>query len=402
MKNKIPILFMDQSIQSGGGGRSLFYILKFIDRERFEPIVMLPDENGVLTDRIRSESVCTMISESCLHSSNKLIRNYGENSEANTLERIASLVLNYIELTYLAFIKLNRIILFHKIEILYSNNDTTRVLTLIAGILTGTPVVWHVRNVSKNRFWSLLTRFSAIKKVIFISNAQRKLFRVPAEKSAVVYNGIDIEEFKQNGIQKKLREEYRISKKAVIFGVTGRILPKKGYLSFLRAGKLTMDQCKNEEIILAVIGGVFSEFQEKYLKQLRNLACELNISDKVLFTGFRTDIKSYVSDLDVLVVPSVWDEPFGRTALEGMALGIPIIASRVGGLPEVIEDGSTGFLYEQDNPEALNHAMSELVHNPSLRQQMGARGRLKCEEQFDIKKRTCDIESIISELKVKV
>ncbi|MBL7960804.1 glycosyltransferase family 4 protein [bacterium] len=399
MKKKIPILFMDQSIQSGGGGRSLFYILKFIDRERFEPIVLLPNENGVLTNRINEENICKMISEPCLHSSNKSIRFCGKNySEASALERILSLVRNYGELVYLGFVKLNRIIINHKIDAIYSNNDTTRILSLIAGLLTCTPVVWHVRNVSKSRFWSLLTRFSAIKKVIFISNAQQKLFRVPAEKSAVVYNGIDIDEFKQNCIQKKLREEYQISKKAVIFGVTGRILPKKGYLSFLRAGKMTMDLCKNEEIILAVIGGAFNELQEKYLMQLKNLASELNISDKVIFTGFKTDIKSYVSDLDVLVVPSVWDEPFGRTALEGMALGIPVLASRIGGLPEVIEENMTGLLYESGNTEGLSHCMKQMVQERQTGSIMGQKGRERCEKEFCIALRTKEIDHILESL----
>jgi glycosyltransferase involved in cell wall biosynthesis len=195
-----------------------------------------------------------------------------------------------------------------------------------------------------------------------------------------------------------LHEEFSIPGEALILGVTGRLLPKKGYLSFFRAAKLAIDHCHNQDFRLAVIGGVFNKNQERYLKQLKDLARELNISDRVIFTGFKKDIKPYVSDLDILIVPSIWDEPFGRTALEGMALGIPVIASRVGGLPEVVEDGVCGFLYEKENHEALSDAIQKLIYDPELRQRMGRNGRRISEEKFDIRKRTQDIDKVLSQL----
>lgn len=397
MKHKIRILFLDQSIQSGGGGRSLFYILKFTDRTIFEPLVMLPDEKGVLTDRIREENICTMIQEPCLHSSNKYCR-INKKVEANIFHTIYSAICNYSELVYLAFIKLPHIIKEYKVEILYSNNDTTRVISLIAGFLTGTPVVWHVRNVSKNRFWSFLSRHSIVKKIIFISKAQQALFDVRKEKARVIYNGIDLDEFRINNIVKRLRAECNIPQHAVLFGVAGRLLPKKGYLSFLKAGKLAIKHCPDTDIRLVVIGGSFSRNQQKYLQELKNAADELDIADKVIFTGFKSDIKSYVSDLDALVVPSEWDEPFGRTALEGMALGIPVLASRIGGLPEVIEENITGLLYESGNSDELSNCMKQLVRDRQNGSVMGQKGRERCEKEFCIAMRTKEIDQLLESL----
>lgn len=357
-------------------------------------MVILPDEKGVLTDRIQDEKVCELISEPFLHSSNKISRTHGKTRfEENRIERMLSLIRNYADILYLSFIKIPKLIFQHRINILYSNNDTTRILSWIAGSLTQTPVVWHMRNVSKSWFWSILARQGIIKKTVFISQAQQRLFQVPSYKCSVVYNGIDTQEFRVSGIEKKLRAEFNISSTAVALGVTGRLLPKKGYLSFLQAGKIAIERCQNEQVNLVIIGGAFSGNQEKYLRQLKKHAEELNIVNHVIFTGFQKDIKSYVADLNILVVPSIWDEPFGRTALEGMALGLPVIATRVGGLPEVIEDESSGLLFEKDDIEAMAHAMIRLIRSPDLRQQMGLRGRSLAETKFNIGSRTAELES---------
>ena len=390
---------MDQSIQSGGGGRSLFYILKFINQEIFRPVVILPAEKGVLTDRIQDEKVCELISEPSLHSSNKISRTPGKTrNEENIIQRLLSRIRNYADIFYLGFFKIPKLISQHRIDILYSNNDTTRLLSWIAGSLTQTPVVWHMRNVSKSWFWSILARQSIIKKTVFISQAQQSLFQVPDYKSTIIYNGIDTQEFRMNGITKKLRQEFNVSSAAIILGVTGRLLPKKGYVSFLKAGKLAIDRCRDKQIKLVIIGGAFSRNQENYLLQLKKQAEELDIVNHVVFTGFQKDIKSYVTDLDILVVPSIWDEPFGRTALEGMALGLPVIATRVGGLPEVIEDGSSGLLFEKNDIEAMAQAMVRLIRSPDLRQQMGLRGRSLAETKFNIDSRTAEIESTLSKM----
>ena len=136
----------------------------------------------------------------------------------------------------------------------------------------------------------------------------------------------------------------------------------------------------------------------KLFAATKKQAEELDIVNHVVFTGFQKDIKSYVTDLDILVVPSIWDEPFGRTALEGMALGLPVIATRVGGLPEVIEDGSSGLLFEKNDIEAMAQAMVRLIRSPDLRQQMGLRGRSLAETKFNIDSRTAEIESTLSKM----
>lgn len=111
---------------------------------------------------------------------------------------------------------------------------------------------------------------------------------------------------------------------------------------------------------------------------------ENSSSPNVTFLGFVKDIPDLLSQADVLCVPSR-SEGLGLAALEAMAAGVPVVASRVGGLPEVILDGETGLLFTSEDPEALKIALQTLLDNPERRKAMGEAGRKRAESVFDAK-----------------
>jgi glycosyltransferase involved in cell wall biosynthesis len=94
------------------------------------------------------------------------------------------------------------------------------------------------------------------------------------------------------------------------------------------------------------------------------------------------ELPAEYEDADVFVFPSVWDEPFGIPVAEAMAAGLPVVASRVGGIPEIVADGETGMLVEPDDASALAAALEQLVNDAELRARLGEAGRLRAAERF--------------------
>ena len=118
---------------------------------------------------------------------------------------------------------------------------------------------------------------------------------------------------------------------------------------------------------------------------LESKAQSLNIADAVHFLGWRDDVPSIMIDLDALIVPSLW-EGFGLVTLEAMALGKPIIASRVSALPEIISQGETGLLVPPADSAALADSILNLLRDPAKAKTMGQRGRARLEKEFTIQR----------------
>jgi glycosyltransferase involved in cell wall biosynthesis len=104
--------------------------------------------------------------------------------------------------------------------------------------------------------------------------------------------------------------------------------------------------------------------------------------ERISLTGRMVDSREFLDALDVLVVPSLWDEPFGLVAVEGMARRLPVVVTRSGGLQEIVADGETGFVVDK-SPEALRRAVDSLLGDPGLRVRMGEAGRRRVGDRFD-------------------
>jgi glycosyltransferase involved in cell wall biosynthesis len=127
-----------------------------------------------------------------------------------------------------------------------------------------------------------------------------------------------------------------------------------------------------------------------YLTRLRRLVADLGLDDGVSFLGERGDALEIIAALDVFVAPS-WEEPFGRTIVEAMALGTPVVATEVGGPAEIVEDGVSGRLVPPRRPELLALAVGELLASPELRERMAAEGR-RAVGRFSL---TAHVESVV-------
>lgn len=195
---------------------------------------------------------------------------------------------------------------------------------------------------------------------------------LPPEKLAVIYNGLDLSFFSQ-GAGDKIRAEFGLEFGQPAVGVVARLHPVKGHEYFLRAVKELRGDFPAARFFIVGCG--------THRPVLENLTGRLGIEDVVVFTGFRQDVGDIMAALDVLVVPSL-SEGFGLTAVEAMALGKPVLAAAVGGLPEIITDGKNGLLVSPGEPAVLAEKLRYLLSHPAQAAQMASAGRRTVEENF--------------------
>lgn len=220
--------------------------------------------------------------------------------------------------------------------------------------------------------------------------ARRTVERFPeaAPKTRVIYAGADIERFSpgnwpQNAAtRRELRREHLLGAAPVLLFV-GRLVPAKGLDVLL--GALERLASTHPEARLLVVGSpIYDERRFRpYVDALRRQAAALG--RRVIFAGFAPpdEIHRFYQAADILVCPSQWQEPLARVVYEGMAAGLPIVASARGGLPEIVQHGMTGILVEDyREPDAYAAALDYLLTHPGAASEMGLRNRRRAEEEY--------------------
>ena len=166
-------------------------------------------------------------------------------------------------------------------------------------------------------------------------------------------------------------------------GIVGRITPIKNFEMFLRAARLVADQHPNARFDIVGAAGLFGDEQAYYQQILAQIRA-LDLTAKVRILAPREDVAPLLQEFDVLACSS-HIETFGRTLIEAMALGKPVVATAFGGIPEVIADGQTGFLVPADDAEAMAARINQLLSDASLRAAMGQRGVERVLQHFDVR-----------------
>ncbi|HEU4401134.1 MAG TPA: glycosyltransferase [Candidatus Polarisedimenticolia bacterium] len=180
------------------------------------------------------------------------------------------------------------------------------------------------------------------------------------------------------GGRERLRRELGAGPGDLLIGAVGRLdEPKKGLSVLLAAARILVREVP--EIRLALVG----DGPARALLERR--AAQEGVSHRATFTGERRDIAAVMRALDLLVLPSIW-EGFGLSLLEAMAAGLPVVASRVGGVPEVVVDGETGVLVPPGDPQALASACAALLRDRPRLERLGRAGRERVERLFRIER----------------
>jgi len=224
-----------------------------------------------------------------------------------------------------------------------------------------------------------------LNKVVCVSNygyeCMTALDLLPRSRFQMIYNGVDLSRVKADPLlATKFRERYSIPTERTIVTQVSWIIPEKGIADFLEMARLVLRQNRNVHFVL-VGDGVN---REQYTKD----AVSMGLDQHITWTGMVDDPfgEGVFHAADVVCQLSRWEEVFGWMIAEAMAHGKPVVATRVGGIPELISDGVTGYLVARADAAAMSDRILQLLGDPALRARMGASGRDTVARKFDLRK----------------
>lgn len=264
------------------------------------------------------------------------------------------------------------------------------IMARLGAAMAGVPLISHVHIENKfsdrawvRRFQVGLDNFSArfADEIIAISESTRASLvaqGIPGDRVRVVPNGVAIPEKAWSGGSDALRDETGIPEDHVIVGTVARLCPVKGQREFLLAAQQVVRQRPSTSFVIV---GEDLEFGGSYRRELEDLAEALGITGNVVFLGFRRDAAELMTAFDVFVLPS-WTEGMPLTILEAMARAKPVIATPVGGVPEIVREEETGSLTPANDPDGLAAVMLRYVDDSELRRRTGLAGRALVVQRF--------------------
>lgn len=355
-------------LDKGGAPLMLLALLQGLSQEKFELVVI----HGLTLDPQfgQREFEQSGIKQICLH----------------FLRRNINLLYDVI-----AFAQLYTIFKREKFDIVHTHTSKAGALGRIAARLAGVPVIIHsphghvfygyfgakaskiIERIERvlSRFCDTITVLTEIEKNVMLAHQV-----APAGKLKVVYNGIQFSRFREESFNvDEAKRMLGIPLDVALIGLVCRLDFVKGPLVFVDAARIL---CASHRPVYFIVAG-----EGDLRKKMELKAIELSVYDKMRFFGFCTNVPQIMRLLDVLVQPSL-NEGFGLSILEALYMGIPVIATNVGGIPEILHDKVTGVLIPPNDAQALAQAISVILENKDMAAEMAKAGRVSVESRFSI------------------
>ena len=379
----LRVLYLDHTAAMGGGEVALLNLVRHLDRTRVAPLACLFSD-GPLAGLLRGAGA-----EVHLLPLDPAVGNVRKDALGlGTLARLrpAAGASGFV-------FRLARLIRRLRVDLIHCNSLKSDLLGGVAGRLAGRPVVWHVRDRIAADYlparvaagFRLLSRRLPTH-LIANSAATLQTLELPeglAARATVIHDGTPIPRDVPPPVA------------GVVVGLVARISPWKGQDVFLRAAASVRQGYPN--VRFQIIGAaLFSETE--YEREVRDLAGRLGPPGWVEFTGFRHDVARLIARLDVLVHASTRAEPFGQVIIEAMAAGKPVVATRGGGVPEIVVEGQTGLMVPMADAPAMAAAIVRLLSDPPAAERMGRRGRQRVEQSFSIERTARGVELLYRRL----
>lgn len=346
MKPRPRICFLTGSAADwGGASRVIYTTLRELDLTRMEPLVLLSGEGPIRTE-LESRSIRCLVWGPPTEPENKLV---------------------YIR----ALFKFLRLLRHERITVLHVNHRFWRPAEVLAARMLRIPVLvhFHVVNEQEGSFMDHCRAAICVSRFVAESSLPKRL------PKHIVHNPVSLERF-ENG--RSLRDDWGLPPDATIVAFLGQIRDIKGVQDFIGMARRISDpntcfliagECRDPD----KFPGSYSE------KDLKMMAGE---DKRIRYIGYVSQVENVYHTADIVVVPSRWEEPLGLISLEAGACRKPVVATRVGGIPEVVEDGVSGFLVEPGDVEELAERVGRLIADSTLRIRLGEAGRARVIKDF--------------------
>jgi glycosyltransferase involved in cell wall biosynthesis len=370
--NKINVLHIIEDLNVGGLEELLSIIATGLNRDRYNIYVCCIEEGGQIAQELINHGIKVDI--------------LGINTYHNPFN----------------ILRLAKYIKERKIDIIHTHMYFANTFGRLAAILAKTPIVisatysnyfeYKKRNILMERF---LSRFTDV--IIAASNSIKefnaKQQRISLDKFKVIYDCASTEKFSKRMNSGVVKGQLGIEPDYSVVGCVARLSLVKGHSYLIRAAAEVLKRYPKVKFLLVGDGPV--------RKELENLTEELGIEDKVIFAGARRDIPEMLSVMDIFVLPSALREGCPLSVLEAMAMSKPVIASRLGGIPEEVSDGESGILVPPKDSKSLAEAIIKLLLDKSEARRMGQVGKKIFKHKFTKEIMLKKLESLYEELIAK-
>ncbi len=388
---KYNILFLMNGAKPPRGGEFLtLYLITHLRKGLFHPLLAYAHE-GLIVQQLKKAGIDNVRIPLSINIANVYPREISLYSPFFVISFLWHLVLSG------SIFKLNKILKENNIHLIYCADNISKLIGGIAGKMAGVKVVAHCHDDFKEDALGKTMRMfyiALLDRILTVSDKVKKFFAVKKkgfQKAITVYNGIDAEVFNPQDVSEDLRNELGFKKEDIVIGSIGVIEKDKGHRYLVEA----IARLKDEGIanVVCVMCGTGPQEVE-----IKKLVLNKGLEKEIIFLGFRDDIPRVLKTLDIFALMSLTIESFSMAAVEAMAMEVPVIATNIGGIPEVIDDGKTGIIIPPGNADALCEAIKYLIQNPGVRIQMGKNGRARVLERFTIEQNVRKTEDVFLSL----
>jgi glycosyltransferase involved in cell wall biosynthesis len=382
MKHKHKILYIHEEAEEiGGGGVSIYNLVANLDRSRFDPIIMCP-ENWKLKNDLERLNI-------------QFVRHFLPSwTKGKNIPFIIPSVLRLI-----------RLIKREGICLIFHCGFMTNPYSFLATRIISIPTVCRLFGYDAEKKWHMTAYFVryATSYVLPSHYCAPLLEKVGLDKKKmnVIHIGLKKDEYVNEISKIQARELLNISRESPVIGQISRIVPNKGLEYLIQA----VGSLKNTfpDVKCYIVGEISKSIKDprtlSYYHHLESLIEQLNLKNNVFFTGFvdNKTKKHYLVAFDIFILASVFED-YGMVLLEAMASGRPVVASHTGGIPEIVEHGVTGILVPPAEALALARGVSKLLNSPEGIVRMGIEGRKRFESQFTIEKEVSEHQKFYESL----
>jgi glycosyltransferase involved in cell wall biosynthesis len=381
---RVRILYCENNVDGtvGGSYYSLLYLVKGLDRSRYEPIVVFYTEHTLLP-AFRDAGIETQVWPRAQAFAFGARARGALRTPLLVVQKALNVLRTFLVPALVRAWRLKR----RGIDIVHLNNSVLYNHDwMLAARLTGTACLTHERGIN-DRFPRAARYFGrGLDAVICISDAVRENMRQRGADFGnliTIHNGLDPEAMRLQTPAEALRAEHGLAADDRVICMIGNIKAWKGQDTLIRAMDTVRRRCPSVRCILV---GDTSPGDREYEDGLRALVASLGLERHVIFAGFKKNVADYLMMCDVMVHASVLPEPFGRVILEAMACRKPVIGSRAGAIPEIVEEGKTGLTFPPGDADNLSDAILAVVTDLAEAKRMGERGYERLADTFHIRR----------------
>ncbi len=359
------VLYILNSANVGGGNRSMEALWKGVKITPFIPIVACPSD-GPYWDILKNTDLNTMILK------------LDQPTWKAPFDFIRS------------FRYLIDLLKKFEIQLIHANDLLCARPIILCAYFLKIPVICHVRFYQEKNLCKWVFKWLPKPKgFIFNSHEMKRVTGehlnkfCPRTHQFVIHNAVDLSKFAYQATNKHIRR----------IGIIGNLAKVKGHEDFLDMAAILTEM--GHDLFYDIIGDELNYFGR--MAELKSYADALAISPRITFHGFVSDVASLLNDIDIIVCTS-HQEPFGRCLIEAMACGKPVVATNVGGIPEVIIDNETGFLVPPHSPRLLAQSINKLILNKLNLNEMGKKARDRVENKFSIESHTKNVIEVYNKI----